>query len=243
MTLRLSEKLRADALAGEYSAKGRIHIPAFLDDQSAKCISAAIERVPRWNLVFDAAGKHYDLDAAGAGSLPVEQRERLMSIVHDQAAKSFAYLFETCPIYDIYHSGSARDHPMTEAFEFLNSEIFISFMRRLTGASDISFADAQVTRYGPGHFLTTHDDAVEGKNRRAAFVLNMTPEWRADWGGHLNFFDAGGNIKEAYMPAFNAINVFSVPAAHSVGYVAPFAGARRISITGWLRAGRDPKRR
>src|SRR3990167_7921754 len=103
-------------------------------------------------------------------------------------SKSFAYLFETCPIYDIYHSGSSHDHPIVETFEFLNGEPFLSFMRRLTGASDIAFADAQVTRYGPGHFLTTHNDAVDGKNRRAAFVLNMTPEWRADWGGHLNFF-------------------------------------------------------
>lgn len=242
MTLKLSTELKVDALAREFAALGRIHIPHVLAPDSAARVYTAICAIPRWNLAFEAGGKHYDLDAAGARLLPVEQQERLLSIVHEQAKTAFAYLFENCPIYDIYHRGSALDHPMIEAFEFLNGGSFLDLMRRITGAPDISFADAQVTRYSAGHFLTTHNDDVDGKNRRAAFVLNMTPEWRADWGGYLNFFDAEGHIEAAFKPAFNAINIFSVPAAHSVSYVAPFAGAQRISITGWLRAGADPMR-
>lgn len=243
MTYLLSEKLRPDTLSALYAENGRLHVPDFLGADSAAALSAAITAIPRWNLVFDAGGKHYDLDADGVLALAAAQRETLMAIVHEQASKGFAYLYETCPIYDIYHRGAASDHPMMKAFEFLNSEPFLAFMRRLTGALDITFADAQVTRYGAGHFLTTHNDDVDGKNRRAAFVLNMTLEWRADWGGYLNFFDAGGHIEEAFKPVFNAINVFSVPAAHSVGLVAPFAKGKRISITGWLRAGADPMRR
>ncbi|MEK7264560.1 MAG: 2OG-Fe(II) oxygenase family protein [Pseudomonadota bacterium] len=243
MTFRISETLDIEALAAFYARKGRIHLPGFLTEESAQGLSARIREIPRWNLVFEALGKHYDLDAEGTSVLPAEQRERLMAIVHEQAGKGFAYLFDNCPLYDIYHHGASPDHPLMEMVEFLNSEAFLSLMRRLTGAADISFADAQATRYGPGHFLTTHDDAVDGKNRRAAFVLNMTPDWRPDWGGYLNFFGPEGHIEEAYKPTFNAINIFSVPAAHSVGLVAPFAGAKRTSITGWLRAGVDPLRR
>ena len=128
---------------------------------------------------------------------------------------------------------------LRDAVAFLNGERFLTFARNLTGFQDIAFADAQATLYGPGHFLTLHDDAVEGKNRRAAYVLNLTENWREDWGGYLNFFDKVGNIEAAYKPAFNALNIFAVPAAHSVGLVAPFAGALRCSITGWLRAGTD----
>ena len=68
----------------------------------------------------------------------------------------------------------------------------------------------------------------------------MTPDWREDWGGHLNFFDGAGNIEQGFKPAFNVLNIFAVPAAHSVGLVAPFAARHRYSITGWLRAGEDP---
>ena len=243
MTLRFSDRLNVPALAAAFAAKGRLHIPEIFAPESACELAAAIAAIPHFNLVLDSGGKHYDLDAEGARALPADQRERLTSIVHEQAAKGFAYFFETCPIYDIYHHGGAPDHPMAPYFEYLNSEPFLSLMRTIVGAPDISFADAQVTRYGPGHFLTAHDDAVEGKNRRAAFVLNMTPDWRPDWGGYLNFFDAEGHIAEGFKPTFNAINLFRVPAAHSVGLVAPYAAGRRISITGWLRAGKDPMRK
>jgi Rps23 Pro-64 3,4-dihydroxylase Tpa1-like proline 4-hydroxylase len=38
------------------------------------------------------------------------------------------------------------------------------------------------------------------------------------------------------VPAFNALNVFRVPALHSVSTVAPFVSAARLSLTGWLRS-------
>ena len=115
-------------------------------------------------------------------------------------------------------------------------------MRAVTGDDTIAFADAQATRFDPGHFLTCHDDKVGGKSRRVAYVLSLSPVWRPDWGGALQFFGVDGNIEQAYVPTYNAINLFRVPSDHSVSIVAPFAGASRYSITGWLRSGKDPMR-
>lgn len=66
--------------------------------------------------------------------------------------------------------------------------------------------------------------------------MNLTPRWRTEWGGLLQFHDARGDLSHALAPAYNAIHVFTVPQLHSVSYVAPFAGAPRFAITGWLRA-------
>ncbi len=77
---------------------------------------------------------------------------------------------------------------------------------------------------------------MAGKQRRAAYVLSLTPEWRAEWGGVLEFLDADGHIAEGYVPCFNALNVFLVPQLHHVSCVAAFAAAPRLSLTGWLRA-------
>src|SRR5690606_1917921 len=96
-------------------------------------------------------------------------------------------------------------------------------VRALTGLHDIAFADSQATRFSPGHFLTSHDDDVEGKQRRAAYVLSMTPQWRTDWGGILQFIDAEGHVSAGIMPKFNALNVFKVPQTHSVSFVTPSA--------------------
>ena len=59
--------------------------------------------------------------------------------------------------------------------------------------------------------------------------------WRAEWGGLLLFKDDAGEVVEAFTPGFNVLNVFRVPQAHAVSMVTPFAGAPRLSITGWWR--------
>lgn len=67
-------------------------------------------------------------------------------------------------------------------------------------------------------------------------MLNLSRDWRADWGGALVFEGADGHIEEGFAPAFNALNIFAVPMRHAVTQVAGFAPADRLSITGWLRA-------
>ena len=98
--------------------------------------------------------------------------------------------------------------------------------------------DAQATRYRPGHFLTQHDDHAEGKDRLFAYVLNLTPQWIADWGGLLMFLTDDGHVAAAYTPRWNALNILKVPQPHAVSVVAPFARGARHSITGWIRSRR-----
>ena len=98
--------------------------------------------------------------------------------------------------------------------------------------TEIARADAQATCYRPGHFLTRHDDYIDG--RLVAYVLNFTPAWNPDWGGMLLFTDERGHVEEGYVPAWNALNFLKVPQTHAVSLVAPFAGGLRYSITGWL---------
>jgi Rps23 Pro-64 3,4-dihydroxylase Tpa1-like proline 4-hydroxylase len=114
------------------------------------------------------------------------------------------------------------------------------FLRVVTGAEDIQYADAQATAYSPGDFLTGHDDAVTGKSRRAAYVFGLTPMWRLEWGGLLLFHGSDGNVERGLVPAFNSLNLFAVPRMHSVSEVTRAAAYRRYSITGWLRAETQP---
>ena len=53
----------------------------------------------------------------------------------------------------------------------------------------------------------------------------------------LQFFEDNGTPRDAWVPGWNVLSLFDVRHVHSVTYVAPFAGAPRLSITGWFRAG------
>ena len=236
--------MRLAARAGDFSAglakQRRIHVPGLFEHESALQLHECLAGQEQWNLVFNRDGEHVDIGADSVSLWDDSQRRQFDDIVFAQARNDFQYLYKAVPVYDIYHGGLLPGHFFNTLFEFLNSAAFIGFARELLGRPDIGFCDAQATCFEAGHFLTTHDDATAGKNRVAAYVINMTHEWNPNWGGALQFFDEEGNIQQGFTPSFNALNVFLIPQRHAVEYVTPFAAGSRLSITGWFRTGTDP---
>ena len=239
------------ALAAEHPQKddisyfrehGFVKVKNALAVESAELLHQHIQQQKDWNLVFNHNGQHQDLNARAVDGWTAKQKEDLSRIVHTQASNGFQYLYENIPVYDIYHSNLLPGHFFNQIIEFLNSAQTLNYFRTLLSEPNISFADAQITRFGAGHFLNTHDDNVAGKNRVAAFVINLTKEWRPDWGGALNLLDNHGQITNSFVPTFNDVNIFKIPVAHYVGCVSPFATQKRVSITGWLRTGDNPRK-
>jgi len=212
-----------------------VHIPDIFDAQSAARIHRCLADETPWQLVLFDGVEHRELPVASLSELPAKERDRLQQAVEGAAERGFSYRYSNFRLYENYQQGLHRESFLMRVLEFLNAPPFRDLMRRITADPLIDFADAQATLYRAGDFLTRHDDRVEGKNRRAAYVLNFTPEWIPDWGGLLAFPDRQGHLSEAYAPAFNALNLFRVPTLHAVTQVASFAPAGRYSITGWLR--------
>jgi Rps23 Pro-64 3,4-dihydroxylase Tpa1-like proline 4-hydroxylase len=232
--LRLSSELDGERLAKAYAAAGRLHVPGFLHPDDAALLHHSLRTRQDWRLVVNQGERIFDLDREAQKQLSPEQRQQLEAAVHAEARYGFQYHYESIRVPD---QAEARigDDPLTIFARFMSSDPVRSFLRTVTGHQGIDFADAQATAYSPGHFLTAHDDEVAGKHRHAAYVFNLTPRWRVDWGGLLLFEDSQGHVEQGFTPSFNALNLFTVPQPHSVSLVAPFAAYRRYSITGWLR--------
>ena len=118
--------------------------------------------------------------------------------------------------------------------EFLNCPDYLAFARALTGDARVRRMNAQATRYRGGHFLKLHDDFNAEEGRLYAYVINLTHEWKADWGGLLQFLDAEGRVIDTLMPRWNSLSIFRVPAPHVVSLVAPWAEGERLAVTGWM---------
>jgi SM-20-related protein len=212
---------------------GRAQLVDLLDPAYASSLKTSAEGVD-YNVVTQRGTGHVDFPSAWLASLQPQQKQALGEAIQDGATEGFQYLYDNHPIYDLNAIGAAAP-VWAELMAFLNGETFLGLMRDVTGEPRIAMADAQLTRFRRGHFLTTHDDQVEGKHRYYAYVLGLTDRWKIDWGGLLAFHGEDGNVAEAFTPRFNTLNLLKVPAPHSVTQVALSAGADRISVTGWLR--------
>jgi SM-20-related protein len=233
MTCRLNPSLERRPLAESFARTGRLHIPDFLAAEDAERLHAFLKASPDWRLIVNQDDRLFELDREAQAALTPERRQALEQAVHAAARYGFQYLYESIRVPDDDEARAERGDALNDFARFLSSPEVLDFFREI--GVDADFADAQATAYGLGHFLSAHDDAVEGKQRKAAYVFNLTPKWRPDWGGLLMFHRDDGHIAEALTPSFNALNLFAVPQPHSVSMVAPFAAARRYSVTGWLR--------
>ena len=216
--------------------RGRVQIHDFVSPESSETLYDLLLQHDNWYLSYNEGPNNFETSEAEFAALTMEQKHRFTAGVYRRARSGFQYLFKQYYISQAVASGENQGHPIHTVHNWVTGEDFLGLMRHVTGRDDIRTSDSYASLYGPGHFLTLHDDRHAAHPRIAAWVLSMTPEWDENWGGHLAFYDEAGNVVEAFKPAFNTLNLFTVPQHHAVQLVTPFAGAPRTSYLGWLLA-------
>ncbi len=224
-----------ERLAAVFRAERRLHVPHFLEPDGAEQLLEHVRTSQAWRLVLNSGDKVIELDRSTQDSLGQERTQQLDLAVYAAAREGFQYRYETIRVPDREAERKASGTVLDAFARFMSEDTSLQFFRTVLDDPEIGFADAQATAYSPGHFLTAHDDKVAGKNRKAAYVMNLSKSWSADWGGLLAFHNPGQAEVKALVPVFNSLNLFAVPQVHSVTMVAPYAPRRRYSVTGWLR--------
>lgn len=232
----LNPALELNRLRLEFGERRRVQIIDFLAPECAAALGRELRARDDWRQVINSGSTVYDLDRPTRASMSAQDAAALDAAVYAGARTGFQHRYEAIRIPDDEAERRASADPLASFASFLSDGAARDFLRLVTGFEGIAFADAQATAYSPEDFLTGHDDAVEGKDRLAAYVLSLTAVWRVEWGGILLFHDRDGLSIEGFVPRFNTLNLFAVPQVHSVSVVSRAAPYRRYSITGWLRS-------
>lgn len=234
----LNPNLDPAPAAAEYRRRGRVLVRDALEEATAKRLAQCLRAEVPWGLATLENGTGRALLADELAAMTAAQREAMLERVHADARHGYQFLYNTYMMVTAYKERRDPALFLHRFLEFLNTPAMIDFARRVTGHADIAKADAQATRYLPGHFLRRHNDvyrASERDSRRAAYVFNLTLDWQADWGGLLQFMDDAGQVEETWTPGYNVLALFRVPTWHCVSCVAPYASEPRLAITGWFR--------
>ncbi|WP_017666831.1 2OG-Fe(II) oxygenase family protein [Sandarakinorhabdus sp. AAP62] len=233
--LTLANNIDVAAANAAFARDGHVRLQPFLAEAAAIACLAEMKRRSDWVQVINSGDKVFELSRETRAAMTATQRDGLEQAVLAGAQTGFQYRYEALRLPDGTAPPPAGDSLIAGWPAFLSGAEVRGLLQAITGAADIAFADGQATAYGPGDFLTGHDDAVSGKHRRAAYVFSLNPLWRVEWGGLL-LFHADGNRVHGVAPDFNSLDIFAVPQMHSVSMVTGSVPNRRYSITGWLRA-------
>lgn len=231
----LSPDLDIEALAGAFAESGILQIEGALRPEAAAVLHDCLAREVPWSLAFRDADGPRKLWAEELAAMAPEEHDKLDREIVDIARREFQFRYDSFMMVTAYKEKRHTELVLHRVIEQINSPGWLEPMRGITGFPQIRRADAQATRYVAGHFLRRHNDDIEERDRLCAYVINLTRDWQADWGGLLQFLDEEGEVTRTLMPRYNTISLFRVPAQHCVSPVAAFATGARYAITGWLR--------
>lgn len=117
----------------------------------------------------------------------------------------------------------------------LNSKLFLSMISYFTDIKITQLNQLFLSKYWKGCFLAPHSDIGNG---RIAYVLNLSVNWKPQYGGILHFLNKDRTkITESFVPEFNSLILFEVPEEgipHFVSHIASDCKKKRYAITGWL---------
>lgn len=119
---------------------------------------------------------------------------------------------------------------------FLNSEESLNFLSAVAKDTLKGFNTVFASRYSSGCFLSPHHDDSLGK---LGFVLQLTKNWKPQWGGVLHFLDDSlTKIEYSEVPTFNTLTLFHIPQGkgkwHYVSHVSPGVTSHRVAYSGWF---------
>ena len=231
----LNPDLDEVGLRERFDATSRVQIKDALHPDTAERLYSCLTQEMPWLLAYneDRAPKY--LQPAEMASMGPQQLNALMQQIFQNAARGFQFVYLDFPVSGTAHIEGQPRFYTHDVLDFLNGEIFRGLVSRITGVAGDLEVDAHATCYQSGHFLTNHNDVTDPTDtRELAYVINMTKDWRADWGGKTEFFDENENVIESFVPTFNTITMFKVPQPHAVSFVVPFCQSRRVAMTGWL---------
>ncbi|MDL1861153.1 hypothetical protein FBR04_09005 [Betaproteobacteria bacterium PRO7] len=232
----LNRTLEIESPKARFGAKRRVQIDAILEAPAAELVGECLTREVSWEYVYRRRGEVVTVPEQALAAMTPAERARVADEVLQGASAGFQFNYWKFSMVDAYRKGQIPS-ALRALLESLASAETIAMVREITGCADIRRVDAQATMYRPGNFLTAHTDQQHGEHhRRAAYVIQLSRDWQADWGGLLHFFDAQGAVLDTFVPGFNRMSLFAVPQPHAVSMVTPFAGSVRYAITGWFTA-------
>ena len=236
----LNTQIDVDAHRREFVERGVTQIGPLVSDLSATTLRNHLLGREDWKLaVLAGRDKPMQFDRSAWDAMTEAQRAAIRTMAAPSELDEFRYVFEQIVVAGDDARNREPETILGQFAAFMSSPPMIELVKTVTGETDVACADARGTRYGPGDFLTQHNDREDETRRRAAYVFGLTEQWRPEWGGLLLFHDERGDIEAGKLPRMNILTLFKVPKDHSVSAVAPFAPFPRYSVTGWMRAAPD----
>jgi Rps23 Pro-64 3,4-dihydroxylase Tpa1-like proline 4-hydroxylase len=117
----------------------------------------------------------------------------------------------------------------------LSERSFLDYIGQLSSKENLELVEAFASVYYHGDFLSIHPDP----NFDVAFILNLSKDWKYEYGGCLTVFDEEDEHPKVILPKYNSLVLLYLGEKgvdHYISEVSSLAPHSRIAVSGWFNA-------
>ena len=231
----LNPDLDLSGVRERFDKTGRLVIKDILHPATAGKLYACLSEETPWMFAYNEGNDAKYLSKQQLDAMSPQQKGAMTQQILANASEKFQYAYSDFPVSGTANIPNQPKFYTHKILKFMNDTVFRELITKVTGIEGDIEIDSHATCFHPGHFLTAHTDKqTDDDPRLVAYVINMTPVWRGDWGGSTVFYDDDQNVVETIVPIFNSLSMFKIPQSHSVSFVPPYCTKMRFGMTGWL---------
>ena len=200
-------------------------MPTDLAENLLKSINETPANWWKTSVLVDRSRDDYKLYDNSVG----QYKDHEVDIRRELRANHFCYMFKRS--VEHYKTCDCR----LCQFDVYLDNVLKQWIENHTDLKNLTRTHSFASVYEPGHFLATHTDDKRGD---VAFVINLTKDWRPEYGG---VFHCEG---EYIVPKFNSLMIMTLPNGgrpHFVSEVSQRAPHPRIAVSGWFKEQSLPK--
>jgi SM-20-related protein len=231
---KLNRALNRPSLSKAFQEKGRLQIPAILRRADAQALYQCLSERTQWGLLLGSGpgiGQNY-ISPEHCEVFTAAQHRTLHRMVHPfrRQAGGGSHLMGVRLIGHDAFDRQTDPSLLARFVDWLNSRVFLNFVRDITGDCDIRCVIAQAMRFTVDHFSSFHADSTDPHRQRSTCVFSLSPTWHPSWGGLLQFANQRGKPEDEFLPCFNSAVIFKSSLRHGVSVVTRQALIPRYSI-------------
>jgi SM-20-related protein len=232
----LNPDIDIDLAQAGFAFQRRVQIGDIFTTDSAEAIYACLANETPWGFAWWDGDGPQTLCKPETDVLTPARAEHIIRNVQDRAkAGHFSFAFHCHPLSP---SVKIQEKWMTpplldDLLAYLNSRELLELVREITNCNAICAADAHAAHFAPNQFLSLQQENELGQ-RRLAYTISLTKNWREDWGGYWQFYNAQGDIVQGYKPHFNSLSLCDVSQRRSISAVPSHAPYGHLAISGWF---------
>ena len=227
----INQPSNIELLNKKFNNCGRVTIPNIFVSKYAEILYRGIKKLPNRNWYQMCGIRNTVYQKRLIGINDKNNKDNIKEANKTFAKNEFAFNFHRT-FENRYKEISYLEYSIRK---ILSSPQFINTIREITGIEITILKQLFLSRYRSGHFLSTHSDVGNGT---LAFVINITKNWKPEYGGILHFLSEDRKvIIDSIVPIFNNMSLFFVKPVdgtpHYVSHVVPGIAETRYALTGW----------